>query len=153
MKKNFSLFIALIIAFPIFSANPPEENAPAKPIELTKAEFLKRVFNYEENTEVWKYEGDKPAIVDFYATWCGPCRITAPILVDLANEYGEAIYVYKIDVDKEPELASVFGIQSIPTFIFIPRTGDPQVAMGALPKETFKKVIDDFLLQKTSLRE
>jgi thioredoxin-like negative regulator of GroEL len=71
----------------------------------------------------------------------------------LAKEYGEAIYVYKIDVDKEPELASVFGIQSIPTFIFIPQKGDPQMAMGALPKETFKKVIDDFLLQKTSLRE
>jgi len=70
---------------------------------------------------VWKYNGDKPAIVDFYATWCGPCRITAPILADLAKEYGEAIYVYKIDVDKEPELASVFGIQSIPTFIFIPQ--------------------------------
>ncbi|HRU13129.1 MAG TPA: thioredoxin [Dysgonamonadaceae bacterium] len=153
MKKNLLLFVALIFTCPIFSADPPEKNAPAKPIELTKSEFLTKVFNYEENTEVWKYNGDKPAIVDFYATWCGPCRITAPILADLAKEYGEAIYVYKIDVDKEPELASVFGIQSIPTFIFIPQKGDPQMAMGALPKETFKKVIDDFLLQKTSLRE
>jgi thioredoxin len=153
MKKNFSLFIALIIVFPIFSANPPEKRAPAKPIELTKSEFIAKIFDYEKNPEIWKYNGDKPAIVDFYATWCGPCRVTSPILADLAAEYGETIYVYKIDVDKEPELASVFGIKSIPTFIFIPRTGDPQMAMGALPKETFTKVIDDFLLPTSSHNE
>jgi len=102
---------------------------------------------------VWKYNGDKPAIVDFYATWCGPCRITSPILADLAAEYGDEIYVYKIDVDKEPELARMFGVQSIPMFLFIPMNEQPQVAMGALPRKSFKEAIDTFLLKKEDLKD
>ncbi len=138
-----SLFIVFAAA-----AAEPQGKKKAKPIELTKATFLEKVFNYEKNPEVWKYNGDKPAILDFYATWCGPCRITSPILADLAAEYGDEIYVYKIDVDKEPELASVFGVQSIPMFLFIPMNEQPQVAMGALPKKSFKEAIDTFLLKK-----
>ena len=93
-------------------------------------------------------EANRLLFVDFYATWCGPCRITSPILKDLAAEYGEEIYVYKIDVDREPELAAMFGVQSIPMFLFIPMNENPQVAMGALPKESFREAIDTFLLKK-----
>ena len=113
---------------------------------LTKAEFLQKVYNYEKNPNAWKYEGDKPAIIDFYATWCGPCKMVAPILEELAKEYEGKIVIYKIDTDKEKELAAAFGIRSIPTLLFIPKNGDPQVAQGAMPKEGFKKAIDEFLL-------
>ena len=148
MKRISVLMAFFAVALVAFAANPPTQEIKIKPIELTSAAFLEKVFNYKENVKEWEYEGDKPAIVDFYATWCGPCRKTAPILDDLADEYGDEIYVYKVDVDKEPELAKVFGIQSIPTFLFIPRHGNPQIAQGALPKETFKKAIDEFLLER-----
>ena len=115
---------------------------------LTKADFLAKVYNYEKNPKEWKYEGDKPAIVDFYATWCGPCKMLAPILEELAKEYDGQIVVYKIDTEKEPELSAAFGIRSIPTLLFIPKSGDPQVAQGAMPKASLKKAIDEFLLGK-----
>lgn len=150
MKKITTLLAALLIVMAA-SATEPESKKSVKPIELTKATFIEKVFNYENNPEEWKYNGDKPAIVDFYATWCGPCRITSPILKDLAAEYGDDIYVYKIDVDKEPELAAMFGVQSIPMFLFIPMNEKPQMAMGALPRKSFKEVIDTFLLKKEAL--
>jgi len=150
MKKITTLLAALLIVMAA-SATEPQSKKSVKPIELTKATFIEKVFNYENNPEEWKYNGDKPAIVDFYATWCGPCRITSPILKDLAAEYGEDIYVYKIDVDKEPELAAMFGVQSIPMFLFIPMNEKPQIAMGALPRKSFKEVIDTFLLKKEAL--
>jgi len=115
-------------------------------IHLTTQDFKEKVFNYELNKE-WKYEGTLPAIVDFYADWCGPCKIVAPVLEELAREYAGKIVVYKVDTENEQELASVFGIQSIPTLLFIPREGQPQAAMGALPKPTFEKVIKDVLLK------
>lgn len=120
----------------------------AKPIELTKAQFLSRIANYESNSREWKYLGDKPAIVDFWAPWCGPCRVIAPTLEELANEYQGEIYIYKINVDNEPELASAFGITSIPTLFFIPMNGTPQMAQGALPKATLKDAIEKVLLKK-----
>lgn len=112
---------------------------------LTKETFLKKVFNYEQNKD-WKYEGQLPCLIDFYADWCGPCKIVAPILEELAVEYKDKITIYKIDTEQEQELANVFGIQSIPSLLFIPMEGQPQMAAGALPKETFKKVIEDVLL-------
>lgn len=115
-------------------------------VHLTKAEFLKKVYNYEVNPNDWKYEGDKPAIVDFYATWCGPCKTLAPMLEELAKEYDGKIYVYKIDVDKESELAGAFGIQSIPTLLWIPKNGKPTVTQGVMPKNELKKMVDDTLL-------
>jgi thioredoxin 1 len=115
-------------------------------VHLTTQEFKDKVFNYEASKE-WKYAGTLPAIVDFYADWCGPCKIVAPVLEDLAREYSGQIVVYKVDTENEQELAAAFGIQSIPTLLFIPRDGQPQAAMGALPKQTFKKVIEDVLLK------
>ncbi len=115
-------------------------------VHLTKAEFLNKVYNFEANPNDWKYEGDKPCIVDFYATWCGPCKALAPLLEDLAKEYEGKIYIYKVDVDKEAELAGAFGIQSIPTLLWIPQDGKPTVTQGALPKNELKKMIDGTLL-------
>lgn len=124
------------------------EDSKAKVIHLTKAEFLEKVYNFEKNPDEWKYEGDKPAIVDFYATWCGPCKMVAPILDELAKEYDGQIVIYKVDTDKETELARAFGIRSIPSILFIPMNGKPEMAQGALPKEAFKKAIDELLLKK-----
>lgn len=115
-------------------------------VHLTAQDFKEKVFNYETGKE-WKYEGSLPAIVDFYADWCSPCKMVAPILEDLAIEYSGKIMVYKVNTENEQELASVFGIQSIPTLLFIPKEGQPQAAMGALPRQTFEKVIQDVLLK------
>lgn len=117
-----------------------------KTIHLTKADFLKKVANYETNPTEWKYLGDKPALVDFYADWCGPCKVVAPILEELADEYGGEIYIYKIDTEKEQELASVFGIRSIPSLLFIPMNGQPQMVAGAMPKANLKDAIETVLL-------
>lgn len=114
-------------------------------VHLTTQEFKEKVFNYE-NSQEWKYEGSLPAIIDFYADWCGPCKMVAPVLEELAKEYSGQLVVYKVDTENEQELAAVFGIQSIPTLLFIPKVGQPQAAMGALPKQTFEKVIKDVLL-------
>lgn len=119
-------------------------------IHLTKAEFLQKVANYEANPTEWKYLGDKPCIIDFYADWCGPCKAIAPVLEELAKEYDGQIYIYKVDTEKEQELAAAFGIRSIPSLLFCPINEQPQMAQGALPKETFKKAIDEVLLKKTN---
>lgn len=117
-------------------------------ITLNKADFLSKVYNYEKNQTQWVYEGSKPAIIDFYAEWCGPCKRISPILQELAVQYKNDIVIYKINVDNEKELASAFGIQSIPTLLFIPKTGKPQIAQGALSKEQFVEQINNFLLKK-----
>ncbi|OFY66516.1 MAG: thioredoxin [Bacteroidetes bacterium RBG_13_42_15] len=122
------------------------ETAIKQTVHLTAKDFKEKVFNYETNKE-WKYEGALPAIVDFYADWCQPCKMVAPVLEDLASEYAGKIMIYKVNTEEERELASVFGIQSIPTLLFIPKEGQPQAAMGALPKQTFEKVIKDVLLK------
>jgi len=127
--------------------NGKKENK-MKTIELTKADFLKKIVDYEKNPEEWKYLGDKPALIDFYASWCGPCKALAPVLEELAAEYGDRIYIYKINTEEEQELAAAFGIRSIPTLLFIPMEGKPQMAQGALPKASLKEAIDKVMLGK-----
>ena len=117
-----------------------------KTVQLTNNTFKEKVFNYEVNKE-WKYAGDKPCIIDFYADWCGPCKKVAPILEELAKEYDGEIIIYKVDTEKQKELAGAFGIRSIPSLLFIPVTGQPQMSQGALPKEQFEKIINEFLLK------
>ncbi len=112
--------------------------------QLTKETFLEKVFDFENNTE-WNYKGELPAIIDFYADWCGPCKTVAPILEELDEEYDGKINIYKINTDEQQELAGAFGIQSIPSILFIPVDEQPQMAAGALPKEAFKEVIQDVL--------
>ena len=111
---------------------------------LTKETFKEKVFNFEENKE-WKYEGSVPCMIDFYADWCGPCKMVAPVLEELQKEYGDNLVIYKVDTEQEQELAGMFGIQSIPSLLFVPVDGQPQMAMGALPKTTFEKAISDVL--------
>lgn len=111
---------------------------------LTKESFKEKVFNFEENKD-WKFEGKVPAIIDFYANWCGPCKMVAPILEELQKEYGDKLTIFKVNTEEQQELASMFGIQSIPSILFVPLDGQPQMAMGALPKDTFKSAINDVL--------
>ena len=111
---------------------------------LTKETFKEKVFNFDANKE-WVFEGDKPCVIDFYADWCGPCKMVSPILEELAQEYEGKLNVYKIDTEDQRELAAMFGIRSIPSLLFVPQNGQPQMAMGALPKETFKKAFKDVL--------
>lgn len=115
-------------------------------IHLTKAEFLKKVFNYEANPNEWKYEGDKPCIVDFFATWCGPCKALSPVLDSIAKEYDGKLVVYKIDVNQEEDLAAAFGVRSIPTLLFIPMTGKPTITNGSMGYNELKKIIDTELV-------
>jgi thioredoxin len=117
-------------------------------IHLTKADFLAKVMDFEKNPTEWKYLGDKPCIIDFYADWCGPCKAVAPILEELAKTYDGQIYVYKINTDQEQELAGAFGIRSIPSLLFVPMNDKPQMSVGALPKAQMVEAINNLLLKK-----
>lgn len=143
------LLTILILAFACLSflqaQNKDDKNTV---IQMNKQMFLDKVFDYTTGATEWKYKGEKPAVIDFYATWCGPCRMVAPILKDLAKEYGDSIVIYKIDTDKEKELSGAMGIQSLPTIVFIPKNGRPQVIIGAADKATFRRAIDEVLLNK-----
>ena len=158
MKKIFIAGVLLVLAFTAFAGNTEENKSKEinqskevkkmATIHLTKAEFLSKVSNYEANPTEWKYIGDKPCIIDFYAAWCGPCKTIAPILEDLAKEYEGQIYIYKVDTEAEQELAGAFGIRSIPSILFCPMGEAPQMAQGALPKDAFRKAITEVLLKK-----
>ncbi len=118
-------------------------------IPMTTQDFKEKVFNYE-TVQDWKYQGTLPAIIDFYADWCGPCKMVAPVLEELAKEYEGKIVIYKVNTDKEQELATVFGIQSIPTMLFIGADGEPTLQPGAFPKHVFKKIIEETLLNQVN---
>jgi thioredoxin len=133
----------------------PERSAvgtDVTPLHLTKADFLQLVMDYEKNPDVWNFAGEKPCLIDFYADWCAPCRITSPILEELAKQYAGRINIYKIDIEKERELAAVFGVQSIPTFLFCPVEGNPTISSGIAgsPEATrsmFIQQIEELLLK------
>ena len=115
--------------------------------EMTSAMFQQKVMDYKKNPKTWNFKGDKPAIIDFYATWCGPCKATAPVLEEVAGDYAGQIDVYKVDVDQQRELAALFGIRSIPSILFIPKTGEPTMQNGAMNKAQFEEVIKSVLLK------
>lgn len=132
------------------AVRPDEETAAkekptTKVVHITKADFLKKVYDFEKNPDEWKYLGSQPAIVDFYADWCGPCRQLSPVLDELAKEYSGKLIIYKVNVDNERGLATFFGIRSIPTLLFIPMKGKPQRSLGALSKTELKGIIKDVL--------
>ena len=145
MKKILASLVLLFAVITTYAQNQPEESVV---IQMNKQMFLDKVFDYTSGATEWNYKGEKPAVIDFYATWCGPCRMIAPILKDLAKEYGDSIVIYKVDTDKEKELSGAMGIQSLPTILFIPKTGQPQVIIGAADKATFRRAIDEVLLNK-----
>ena len=117
---------------------------------LTKETFKTKVFDFEKNKD-WKFEGSRPCLIDFYADWCGPCKMVAPILEDLSKDYKDKVDIYKVNTEEERELSSMFGIQSIPSLLFVPLTGQPRMAMGALPKDTLEKAFQDvFQVEKES---
>ena len=133
----------LLFAMKVAAFNKGDETMKAT--NLTKEDFLTKVMDYKNNPTEWKYLGDKPAVIDFYASWCGPCKMMAPIMDELAKEYEGKVYIYKIDTEAEEELAQIFGIRSIPSLLFIPMDGKPMMSQGALPKAELKKIINENL--------
>lgn len=156
MSKLVPLVVAAVLLVSCWHAAVGKENKQLNKdkkmevVHLTKEEFLKQVVDYENNPTEWKYLGDKPAIVDFYADWCAPCKMLAPVLEELAAEYKGRIVIYKVNTEQEQELAAVFGIRSIPTLLFVPMQGGPQMAAGALPKNTLKEAIENVLLSNAN---
>ena len=147
------ILASLVVLFALFSTScaqdkKEEKQETASVVQMNKQMFMDKVFDYTTGATEWKYQGEKPCVIDFYATWCGPCRMVAPILKDLAKEYGDSIVIYKVDTDKEKELSMAMGIQSLPTIVFIPQTGQPQMIVGAADKATFRRAIDEVLLNK-----
>ncbi len=152
LKTSLLMFTLLIVISCTANSNnvannDSKKNKDMKVQNLTKSEVLKNVFDYENNKE-WKFEGDLPCIIDFYADWCGPCKAVAPILDELAKEYEGKIRIYKIDTEKEKELAAAFGIRSIPSMLFVPKDGKPQMSQGALPKQSLIEAIESVLLKE-----
>lgn len=144
--KNLFLLIVILLGVVSCTSKPQSAEIKTKTILLTQKDFLKKVINYEKDTLHWNYLGNKPAIIDFYASWCGPCKAIAPTLEELAEEYDGKVYIYKIDVDKEPKLAAIFGIESIPTLLFIPMKGEPTITRGMMTKTLFTEYIDSLLI-------
>ena len=121
-------------------------------VQMTTQDFMDKIFNYETEQD-WKYLGKLPAIIDFYADWCGPCKMVAPILEELSKEYDGQLLIYKVNTDVEQELSAVFGIQSIPTLLFIDTAGEPMMQPGAYPKHILKKIIEEKLLIPVKSKE
>ena len=150
MKKTITCLLLTTGLTGYLSAQTPfrdkSDKNEGKVIHMDKQMFLDNIFDYTSGSTDWKYKGEKPAVIDFYATWCGPCRMVAPLLKSLAKEYKDQIVVYKVDTDKQ--LSAAMGIQSLPTIIFIPKTGQPQIIIGAANKTTFRKAIEEVLLKE-----
>ncbi len=142
MQKFIKIFVFVFAIFTLSFAY-----SQSKPIEINKQDFLTKVADYEKSPEKWVSLAEKPIIVDFYANWCKPCKMISPILDKLAEKYADKIIVYKVNVDKEKVLANEIGIKSIPTLIFVPKNGEPQIMIGAKSEEELDKFIQEFLLK------
>ena len=145
MKKNILIALAIIAA--CITANAQESKTESKVKHLTYKEFLKQVWDFEKDPNTFNYKGKLPAVIDFYADWCGPCRRVAPIMEKMAEEYDGKLLVYKVNVDQERQLASTFQVKSIPMVLFIPMEGQPMMQVGALPEEGYRKVVEEQLLK------
>jgi len=145
MKKNILIALALVVGCITVNAQETKEESKVK--HLTYNEFLRKVWDFEKDPNTFKYKGKLPAIVDFYADWCGPCRRVAPIMEKLAEEYDGKLLIYKVNTQNETALANAFQIRSIPTVLFIPVEGQPMMQVGALPEEGFRQVIEEKLLK------
>lgn len=167
--KRISLALLMVFSFTFFSCSNIKGNQGEAQVSIADGEvktespnsesngeveyldydtFLTKVWNFEENSQEWIYEGDVPCVIDFYADWCGPCKRIAPIMDDLAEEYDGKVKIYKINTDKERQLSSAFGIKSIPAVLFVPMKGKPTMQTGALPKDQYQKIIQSELLDK-----
>jgi thioredoxin 1 len=146
MKFIRTLSIVFLTVFLFSCGNSSNESTTgsSQPVSLTKAEFLTKVFDYTKSNE-WAFAGDKPCVIDFYADWCKPCKMVAPILDELATQYKGKVNFYKINIDNEKELAQTFGIQSIPSILFVPMKGQPQMSVGVLSKEDYAKAVEAIL--------
>ena len=143
--KKYILLISMTLLFSMaYAGNAQTEG---KVVQLTKSEFIQKVYDYEKNPDKWIFKGNKPVIIDFYADWCAPCRMLSPVLKSLAEKYKDDIVIYKVNTEKERELAAAFGIRSLPTLLFVPLDEIPQMAQGALPKDVIEKGINELLLK------
>lgn len=129
------------------SNNPIEKREKMSVTALTKAGFLEKVYNFEKNPDRWTPENKKPCIIDFFATWCGPCKALSPVLEEAGKKYGDKIDVYKMDIDKESELTELFGIRSVPTLLFCPVNETPRIVQGAMPQNQLEKLVGEILLK------
>ena len=145
MKK--AILIALVIIATAMTANAQEKKNEPKVKHLTYSEFLKKVWDFERNPTTFEYKGKLPAVIDFYADWCGPCRRVAPIMEQMAEDYEGKLLVYKVNVSEEKDLASVFQVRSIPMVLFIPVKGNPMIQVGALPEAEYRETVEEHLIK------
>lgn len=145
MKK--AILIALVMMVTAMTANAQEKKTESKVKHLTYNEFLKKVWDFEKNPTTFEYKGKLPAVIDFYADWCGPCRRVAPIMEQMAEDYESKLLVYKVNVSEEKDLASVFQVRSIPMVLFIPVKGNPMMQVGALPESEYRETVEEFLIK------
>ena len=145
MRKT--ILLAMVILATAFTANAQDKKEESKVKQLTYKEFTKKVWDFEKDPSTFVYKGKLPAVIDFYADWCGPCRRVAPIMEKLATEYDGKLLVYKINVDQEKDLASAFQVKSIPMVLFIPMEGQPMMQVGAMQEAEYKKVVDEQLIK------
>jgi thioredoxin len=145
MRKT--ILLAMVILATAFTANAQDKKEESKVKQLTYKEFTKKVWDFEKDPSTFVYKGKLPAVIDFYADWCGPCRRVAPIMEKLATEYDGKLLVYKINVDQEKDLASAFQVKSIPMVLFIPLEGQPMMQVGAMQEAEYKKVVEEHLIK------
>lgn len=148
MKKVIGILIGVLFLGSFNLMAQDKEKVKVESLDMEG--FKAKVYNYDKNPEEWVFEGNEPCVIDFYADWCRPCKMVAPIMDELANDYDGQITIYKVNTDKQKELAGLFGVRSIPAILYVPMDGKPQMSTGAMKKQDYKKIFDEFLLGKKS---